>query len=144
MQVRLVREVQVLFRHAHSYLDPLDHRMAARGFEMVRYADDFVVLCRSPQDAADALAEMQQWTAEAGLRLHPTETRLVNAQEDGFDFLGYHFEAGHRWPRKKSLMKFKDTIRAKTKRTSGQSLPTIIRQYAVDGARSGAPGSEQT
>jgi len=111
---------------SNIYLDPLDHRMAARGFEMVRYADDFVVLCRSPQDAADALAEIQQWTAETGLKLHPTKTRLVNAQEEGFDFLGYHFEAGHRWPRKKSLMKFKDTIRAKTKRTSGHSLPQIV------------------
>jgi RNA-directed DNA polymerase len=112
---------------SNIYLDPLDHRMAARGFEMVRYADDFVVLCRSPQDAADALAEMEQWTAEAGLRLHPTKTRVVNAQEDGFDFLGYHFEAGHRWPRQKSLMKFKDTIRAKTKRTSGKACPRSSR-----------------
>jgi hypothetical protein len=54
------------------------------------------------------------------------EAHEVDAQEDGFDFLGYHFERGQRWPRKKSLRKFKDTIRAKTKRTSGHSLPMII------------------
>ena len=48
------------------YLDPLDHLMAQQGFEMVRYADDFVILCRSPEDAARALALVQQWTAEAG------------------------------------------------------------------------------
>ena len=48
---------------------------------------------------------------------------MVNARTDGFDFLGYHFEAGQRWPREKSLMKFKDTVRAKTKRTTGRGLP---------------------
>ena len=111
---------------SNIYLDPLDHRMAERGYEMVRYADDFVVLCRSPQEAADALAEVQQWTTQVGLTLHPTKTRLVDAREDGFDFLGYRFVAGQRWPRSKSMKKFKDTIRAKTKRSSGHSLPMII------------------
>ena len=111
---------------SNIYLDPLDHLMAERGFEMVRYADDFVVLCRSPQDAAAALAVVQQWTAQVGLTLHPTKTRLVDAQDDGFDFLGYRFQAGRRWPRTKSMEKLKDTIRAKTRRTSGHSLPTII------------------
>jgi RNA-directed DNA polymerase len=111
---------------SNIYLDPLDHLMAARGFEMVRYADDFVVLCRSPEEAAAALAVVQQWTATAGLRLHPTKTRLVNAEEDGFAFLGYHFAAGRRRPGKKSLTKFKDVVRAKTKRTAGHSLPMII------------------
>ncbi len=111
---------------SNIYLDPLDHLMAAQGLEMVRYADDFVVLCRSSQEAAAALAVVQHWTAEAGLTLHPTKTRLVNAQEDGFDFLGYRFAAGRRRPRAKSLKKFKDTVRAKTKRTAGHSLSQII------------------
>jgi RNA-directed DNA polymerase len=69
---------------------------------------------------------VQQWTAQAGLTLHPTKTRLVDEREDGFDFLGYHFEAGKRWPRSKSRKKFRDTIRAKTKRTSGHSMTQII------------------
>jgi RNA-directed DNA polymerase len=112
---------------SNIYLDPLDHLMAARGFEMVRYADDFVVLCRSRQEAVAALAEVQQWTASAGLTLHPTKTRLVDAHEEGFEFLGYRFAGGTRRPRAKSLKKFKDTIRAKTKRTSGQSLAQIIK-----------------
>jgi RNA-directed DNA polymerase len=111
---------------SNIYLDPLDHLMAERGFEMVRYADDFVVMCRTEAEAAAALAVVQQWTASAGLTLHPTKTRLVNEREQGFDFLGYHFEAGRRWPRAKSHKKFTDTIRAKTKRTSGHSLPYII------------------
>jgi RNA-directed DNA polymerase len=111
---------------SNIYLDPLDHLMAECGFEMVRYADDFVVMSRTEAEAAAALAVVQQWTASAGLTLHPTKTRLVNEREHGFDFLGYHFEAGRRWPRAKSRKKFRDTVRAKTKRTSGHSLPYII------------------
>jgi RNA-directed DNA polymerase len=111
---------------SNIYLNPLDHLMAQEGFEMVRYADDFVILCRSPEEAAAALALVQQWTVQAGLTLHPTKTRIVHAPEDGFDFLGYRFEGGKRRPRPKSLEKLKDTIRAKTKRTSGDSLKVII------------------
>ena len=111
---------------SNIYLDPVDHLMAERGFEMVRYADDFVVMCRTEAEAAAALAVVRQWTACAGLTLHPTKTRLVDEREQGFDFLGYHFEAGRRWPRKKSRKKFRDTIRAKTKRTSGQSMTHIV------------------
>jgi len=111
---------------SNIYLDPLDHLMAARGFAMVRYADDLVVLCRSPAEAVAALAAVQEWTAAAGLLLHPVKTRLVDAQDSSFDFLGYQFAAGQRRPRRKSLQKFKDAIRAKTRRTSGHSLPMII------------------
>ncbi len=111
---------------SNIYLDPLDYLVAGQGFEMVRYADDFVVLCRSPQEAADALAVVRDWTAKAGLTLHPEKTKLVHARDDGFDFLGYHFERGRHWPRKKSLEKLKDTIRAKTKRTVGRGLTRVI------------------
>jgi RNA-directed DNA polymerase len=112
---------------SNIYLDPLDHVMAERGYEMVRYADDFVVLCRTPEAAAEALAEVQRWTAQVGLTLHASKTRLVDARDkDGFEFLGYRFAAGRRWPRDKSLMKLKDAIRAKTRRTAGHSLPCII------------------
>ena len=100
--------------------------MAHQGFEMVRYADDFVILCRSPEEAAKALALVQQWVAEAGLRLHPEKTKIIDAKDAAFDFLGYRFERGRRSPRPKSLQKLKDTIRAKTKRTSGESLTKII------------------
>ena len=111
---------------SNIYLNPLDHLMAQQGFEMVRYADDFVILCRSPEEAAKALALVQQWVAEAGLRLHPEKTKIVDAKEAAFDFLGYRFERGRRSPRPKSLQKLKDAIRAKTKRTSGESLTKII------------------
>ncbi len=112
---------------SNIYLDPLDHLIAVSGFEMVRYADDFVILCHSEAEARTALTLVQQWTTEAGLTLHPEKTRIVDAtQRGGFDFLGYHFERGQKWPRSKSLKKLKDALRAKTKRTNGQSLQTII------------------
>ena len=85
---------------SNIYLDPLDHQMAEQGYEMVRYADDFVLLCRSEAEAREALAAVAAWVAEAGLALHPDKTRIVDtAAPGGFDFLGYHFERGARWPR---------------------------------------------
>src|SRR3954471_19610381 len=111
---------------SNIYLDPLDHLMARAGFAMVRYADDFVILCRTPEEANRALELVRTWVSENGLTLHPTKSKVVDARTEGFDFLGYHFEGGERWPREKSLAKFKDTIRAKTRRTHGDSLPQII------------------
>jgi len=112
---------------ANLYLDPLDQTVAAAGYEMVRYADDFVVVCRTAEDAQQALMIVQRWTAAAGLRLHPEKTHLVDLHRPGgFDFLGYHFERGHRWPRQKSLMKLKDAVRHQTRRTYGHSLAVLI------------------
>lgn len=112
---------------ANLYLDPLDHQMADAGYEMVRYADDFVVLCRTPEDAAAALLTVRRWTEAAGLRLHPEKTHLVDMQHPGgFDFLGYHFEGRYRWPRQKSLRRFKDRVRQKTRSTNGQRLAVIV------------------
>lgn len=117
---------------SNIYLDGLDHFMEASGFEMVRYADDFVVLCRNTGEAQHALGVVQCWTARAGLTLHPDKTRIVDAtHRGGFDFLGYHFERGYRWPRRKSLKKLKDTIRSQTRRTSGLSLEAIISEVSA-------------
>ena len=111
---------------SNMYLDPLDHEMSQAGYEMVRYADDMVILCRSAREARQALERVRAWTVSAGLTLHPEKTRIVDANQEGFDFLGYHFERGKRWPRDKSLQKIKDVIRAKTPRKHGQSLRVII------------------
>lgn len=114
---------------ANIYLNPLDHKVAQAGYEMVRYADDFVVLCRSEAEARSALELIAGWVREAGLKLHPEKTRVVDAtQKGGFDFLGYHFERGMRWPRKKSLEKLKDRLRERIPRKSGLSTGEIIRQ----------------
>jgi len=113
---------------SNLYLHPLDQQMAQQGSEMVRYADDFVMLCRSQAEAATTLEQVRQWAEQVGLALHPGKTRIVDATEKGgFDFLGYHFERGMKWPREKSLRKLKDTIRAKTRRTQGQSLKAIVK-----------------
>lgn len=113
---------------ANIYLHPLDERMAALGHRMVRYADDFVVLCDSREAAEAALAEIRRWAAENGLALHPDKTQVGDCRQpgEGFDFLGYRFEAGRRWVRKKSLTRFKDRIRVKTKRSRGDSLARIV------------------
>ena len=112
---------------ANVYLNPLDQQMAAAGWEMVRYAEDFVILCRTEAEAQAALAVVQAWVKEAGLTLHPEKTRIVDAtQRGGFDFLGYHFERGMRWPRAKSLAKLKEKLRAKTPRLDGRSLAVIV------------------
>jgi RNA-directed DNA polymerase len=112
---------------ANIYLNRLDHQMARSGLEMVRYADDFVILCHSEAQAREALAAVAAWVKEAGLTLHPEKTRVVDAtQPGGFDFLGYHFERGMKWPRKKSLGKLKDRVRDLTPRMAGRSLKVII------------------
>ena len=108
---------------ANIYLHPLDQLLADAGFAMVRYADDFVILCRTREEAERALAMVQQWVVENELTLHPTKTRIVDARAEGFDFLGYHFRGDLRLPREKSLKKLKDSVREKTRRTNGQSLP---------------------
>lgn len=111
---------------SNIYLDELDHLMARLGLEMVRYADDFVILCRTREQAEAALQEVKRWTAQAGLTLHPEKTRICDAEGEGFDFLGYHFERGRAWPRKKSEQRLKEKIRSRTRRTNGRSLRCII------------------
>ncbi len=125
---------------ANIYLDELDQRMASSGRRMIRYADDLVILCRSREEAERALADVQSWTAEAGLTLHPTKTRIVDMGQHGnhVDFLGYRLQrhnddktGGHRYlrlVRPKSMTKMQDGIRQRTSRTNGNSLPTIIGQ----------------
>ncbi len=113
---------------ANIYLHPLDVMMAGKGYRMVRYADDFVVLCTTAEEAQAALTEVRNWVQDAGLTLHPDKTHVGDCREDGqgFDFLGYRFEAGRRWVRKKSLKAIKDKLRSKTGRTRGVSLKQII------------------
>jgi RNA-directed DNA polymerase len=114
------------------YLNPLDHKMAQEGYEMVRYADDAVVCCRTATEAQKALAEIAAWTELAGLKLHPTKTRIVSAVgKGGFDFLGYHFEryqsgSGMKWPRDKSRKKLRDKLREKLRRGRSGSIADII------------------
>lgn len=113
---------------ANLYLHPLDVLMAERGYRMVRYADDFVVLCATAEQAHNALAEIRGWVESNGLTLHPDKTRVGDCRGEGhgFDFLGYRFEAGQRRVRKKSWNALRDKVRAKTRRTIGRSLSAVI------------------
>lgn len=111
---------------SNIYLDPLDHLVARSGLAMVRYADDFVILCRTTDEASTALEIVKQWTTENGLTLHPTKTRIVDSRIDSFTFLGYEFRGLKHWPRKKSIQKLKTELRAKTRRTEGSSLKCIV------------------
>jgi RNA-directed DNA polymerase len=112
---------------ANLYLDPLDHELAEQGHQSVRYADDLVVLCRTEREAETVLQELREWMASRGLVLHPEKTRLVDATEPGgFDFLGYHFERGRRWPSKRSERQLREKVRAKTRRKTSGSLDQIV------------------
>jgi RNA-directed DNA polymerase len=113
---------------ANIYLHPLDEHMLARGWRMVRYADDFVVLCKSAHAAQQALNEIQSWVHANGLTLNMDKTTVGDClqQGRGFEFLGYRFEAGRRLVRKKSMLKLRDAIRHRTGRTRSSSLPDIV------------------
>ena len=113
---------------ANLYLHPLDLLMEQSGYRMVRYADDFVILCASEEEAMAALRQVTAWVNANGLTLHPDKTKVCNSQRpgQGFDFLGYRFEAGMRFVRAKSLKAFKDKLRARTIRSRGDSLRQIV------------------
>ena len=113
---------------ANLYLHPLDRLMREKGYHMIRYADDFVVMCANETAAQSALAEVHAWVKRNGLSLHPDKTHVgdCSVAGQGFEFLGYRFEAGKRWVRKKSLKALRARIRAKTKRTRGDSIQHII------------------
>ncbi|UCD25836.1 MAG: group II intron reverse transcriptase/maturase [Gemmatimonadota bacterium] len=111
---------------SNVYLNPLDHLMAEDGFMMVRYADDFVILCRSEFEADVALQTVREWVEAAGLTLHPTKTKIVDSRVNSFQFLGYSFRGEQIHPRSDSLNKLKHTIRQKTPRKSGVPLEFTI------------------
>jgi RNA-directed DNA polymerase len=113
---------------ANLYLHPLDQLMERSGYRMVRYADDFVILCKSEAEAAAALRQVAAWVDANGLTLHPNKTRTGDCMQrgQGFEFLGYRFECGRRLVRAKSLKALKDKVRSQTRRSRGDSLERII------------------
>jgi RNA-directed DNA polymerase len=133
---------------ANIYLHAFDSAMAERGFGgLVRYADDFVVCCRSEREARAALAAAGEILAGLGLELHPEKTRVVDLREgrQGFDFLGWHFRARvsgrllergirryylHRWPSQRSMKRVRAKVRACTgrNRASVRDLRELIRE----------------
>lgn len=115
---------------ANIALNFLDWRLDQAGYRFVRYADDFVVLCRSHAEAEEALALVQQVTAELGLTLSPEKTKIAKFSE-GFTFLG--FEITHRGcrMREKSVEKYKTRIRELTTRSHNLDARVIEKVNAV-------------
>ncbi len=111
---------------SNIYLDPLDHLLAQHGFEMVRYADDVVILCRTASEAQQTLRLVEDWTRQNGLSLHPAKTQIVDVNETGFDFLGYHFLGTRHWVSQKAVRTVKAKSRQLTPRKSGVSLTVTI------------------
>lgn len=110
---------------SNLYLNPLDHQMAGEGYEMVRYADDFVVLCRTAAEAQTALELIAAWVESAGLRLHPTKTKIVDSRTESFAFLGYSFRGDKIYPRCESLAKMKARLVELTPRKRPGSMQEI-------------------
>ncbi len=115
---------------SNLYLNPLDHQMADSGFEMVRYADDFVVLCRSQSEAEEALELITRWVKAAGLTLHPTKTKIVDSRVKSFAFLGYSFRGDQIYPRRESLAKMKARIVELTPRKRNGSIESITAELS--------------
>ncbi len=113
---------------ANIYLHPLDSLIAESGMRMVRYADDFVILSRSQTEAENALQKVREWVQANDLSLHPDKTHLGDCRQkgQGFEFLGYRFEAGKRWIRSKSRKALRDKIREETRRKRSGSMESII------------------
>jgi RNA-directed DNA polymerase len=131
---------------ANIYLHAFDRAWAERGTgELVRYADDFVVLCSTREQAEEAERRATTLLSELGLSLHPDKTRVVDLRKgkEGFDFLGCHFRARmsgrlweqerkiryylHRWPSQRSMKRARARIKALTGRSQvGEQLPDVI------------------
>ena len=113
---------------SNIYLHDLDVTVTEAGYKMIRYADDFVILTRNREEAEAALKIVQAWTVEHELVLHPEKTHLGDCMVvgQGFEFLGYRFEAGTSWVRRKSIQKFRDRIRQETSKVCGKAIETVI------------------
>ena len=131
---------------ANIYLHVLDRELSARGVgELVRCADDGVVLCRTAAQARAALAAAGEVLASLGLELHPDKTKVVDLRQgrEGLDFLGCHFHARmsgrlreqkrivryylHRWPSQRAMKRLREKVRAKTGRNrAGQDIREVI------------------
>jgi len=113
---------------ANIYLNGFDHIMEGANLILVRYADDFVVLCTNPRQARYALRKTQELMASLGLALAPAKTAILRYRE-GFDFLGYRFQqyyGNHKGPRKKAMDAFKDKIRFLTRRQQPKNVKMVV------------------
>lgn len=113
---------------ANIYLNHFDRRMGEEGFLLLRYADDFLVFCKEEWEAKRALQTAERILGkELKLTLSPEKTRIVNARAYGVEFVGFKFNGKWRRPRDKSIGKFKDEIRYRTRRQQPKNLQMVIK-----------------
>jgi len=121
--------------------------MRRKGYQLTRYADDWVIACASAAEAHAALAAASRVLKELGVTINPQKTRIVHVRQ-GFEFLGYKIKRGNRpmrlppsriktgvrpgglyaYPREKSIRRFKDQVRRLTRRKAPVSTRELIRQ----------------
>jgi RNA-directed DNA polymerase len=120
---------------SNIYLNKLDHHMVSKGYNLVRYADDFVVLCKEEKEAKEALCEIVGWMRQRKLELHNEKTAIADLRvtDAGFEFLGYYFTRSRRkqklahWPSTRSLKRIRSKLKPLSRRCSGKSLAESIR-----------------
>lgn len=118
---------------SNIYLNRFDHEMTSKGYRLTRFADDWVVLCKTQAEAARAIRDAKAILESIGLTLHPEKTKITHIKW-GFEFLGYKLKRGkglslprekvkkrpkmdiYAYPKDKSIQSFMDTIRARTHR----------------------------
>jgi RNA-directed DNA polymerase len=127
-------------------LTPFDQEMRRKGYQLTRFADDWVVTCASAAEARAAIATALRILSELGVQLHPQKTRVVHVQR-GFEFLGYLVRRGkqlqlppskivtgaksrglYAYPREKSIQRFKDRVRQLTRRGVPLKTKDLIEQ----------------
>jgi group II intron reverse transcriptase/maturase len=126
-------------------LTPFDREMRLRGYQLTRYADDWVVTCRSAVEAHAAVDAARRILKQLGVEVHPQKTRVVHVR-DGFEFLGYKIKRGKRklylpeskirsqarqgalyaYPKEKSIRRFMDRVRQRTKRKAPLNTEELI------------------
>jgi RNA-directed DNA polymerase len=109
---------------ANIFLHAMDEELEARGIAWVRYADDFLLLCKTREEAGSALEAVRGILEGLGLTLSPEKTRIAHLDE-GFDFLGWHYQGRRRWPRVKSVKALRHKLREKTRRLRSGSMELI-------------------
>src|SRR3954447_10949755 len=127
-------------------LTPFDQEIRSKGFQLTRFADDWVITCHSEAEARAAIAAALRILKELGVELHPQKTRVVHVQH-GFEFLGYKIKRGkqlklsadkivtgaksgglYAYPREKSIQRFKDRVRQLTRRCVPLETKELIEQ----------------
>jgi group II intron reverse transcriptase/maturase len=124
---------------SNVYLHVFDEKMAEAGFALTRYADDWVITCKTRREAERALTSARAvLEGELGLRVHPDKTRIVYVGQ-GFEFLGYKIKQGegrmryreggpdlYAYPRQRAIDRFKERVRHVTKRRNPKTLEGLL------------------